>query len=166
MDQLTANTYNPNVVFSPELRLLELSLIRTGWVQPLLVGRSGIIIDGFHRWSLARKSKALQKRDGGLVPVARLDVEDSEAMALTIRMNRARGQPVAVQLSKVVQTLRGMGVPPEELARGLGMGAAEVKLLEDGSLLKARSLADVPFSQAWIPEEDGRRGRTRGKGGV
>ena len=67
--ELDGNNYNPNVVIGPELRLLEHSILKTGWIQPILVNRDYIIIDGFHRWQLASQSKALLARDGGTVPV-------------------------------------------------------------------------------------------------
>ena len=59
-EKLNANDYNPNAVFTPELRLLERSILKTGWVQPVLANRDLIIIDGFHRWMLTRESKKLQ----------------------------------------------------------------------------------------------------------
>jgi ParB-like nuclease family protein len=91
---LNANDYNPNVVFSPELRLLELSLVRTGWVQPILITRAdATIIDGFHRVRLAQDSKPLMAKYQGMVPCAVLAIERADAMMLTIRMNRAKGSP-------------------------------------------------------------------------
>jgi hypothetical protein len=66
---LNANDYNPNVVFTPELRLLERSLLLTGWVQPVLVQRAELtIIDGFHRSRLAQDSERLRERYAGKVP--------------------------------------------------------------------------------------------------
>jgi ParB-like chromosome segregation protein Spo0J len=53
---LNANEYNPNIVFTPELRLLERSILKTGWVQPVLITQDGTIIDGFHRHRLAQDS--------------------------------------------------------------------------------------------------------------
>ena len=63
---LNANDYNPNVVMTPELRLLELSILKTGWVQPVLVSPTGRIIDGFHRWMLSKTSKPIHDRYGDL----------------------------------------------------------------------------------------------------
>ena len=54
-NELDGNDYYPNVVFTPELKLLELSILKTGWVQPILISRDKIIIDGFHRWSLSKE---------------------------------------------------------------------------------------------------------------
>jgi hypothetical protein len=36
-ESLHANDYNPNVVITPELRLVELSILRHGWIQPLII---------------------------------------------------------------------------------------------------------------------------------
>ena len=43
---LNANDYNPNMVFDQELKLLERSILSTGWVQPILVDADDNIIDG------------------------------------------------------------------------------------------------------------------------
>ncbi len=57
VDDLDANNYNPNVVDKPELELLAFSLLKTGWIQPILVNADParasrpVIIDGFHRWT-------------------------------------------------------------------------------------------------------------------
>src|SRR4051794_25523211 len=102
---LRANEYNPNVVFTPELRLLERSLLLTGWVQPILILEDGTIIDGFHRSRLSAESPALKARYDGKVPCAVLDVPRSQAMILTIRMNRAKGTHVAVRMSEIVREL-------------------------------------------------------------
>lgn len=57
---LTANDYNPNVVLRHEFRLLEHSLLKNGWIQPILVTQDNVIIDGFHRVTLAKTSKKVK----------------------------------------------------------------------------------------------------------
>lgn len=52
-DDLKANHWNPNFVMTPELKLLERSLLVTGWVQPVLITPLDTIIDGFHRVQLS-----------------------------------------------------------------------------------------------------------------
>jgi len=66
---LEANNWNPNVVFTPELRLLERSILLTGWTQPILITADGLIIDGFHRVRLALDSRAILERYGGKLPL-------------------------------------------------------------------------------------------------
>ena len=97
---LTANDYNPNMVFNAELRLLERSLLSQGWIQPLLITADNRIIDGFHRWRLSLESKPLLAKYAGKVPCARLNVDEGEAMALTVRMNRAKGTHAAFKMAE------------------------------------------------------------------
>ncbi len=155
--ELNANAWNPNVVFKQELRLLETSIMRTGWIQPILISRIGTIIDGFHRWRLSQDSKQLAERYGGKVPCSRLDVDEAEAKMLTVRINRAKGTHVAVRMAEIVQQLvDDHGLLPEEIAKGIGANADEVDLLYQNSIFKARNLADAPYSKAWYPAEGGR----------
>lgn len=157
---LRANAWNPNVVLTSELRLLETSILRTGWVQPVLISREGTIIDGYHRWRLSQDSSALRKRYDGKVPCARLDVTEEEAKMLTVRINRAKGTHVAVRMAELVQELiDDHGCLPEEVAAGIGATAEEVDLLYQNSIFKSRNLADAPYSKAWYPAESRAKSR-------
>lgn len=154
VDELKANGYNPNVVFSPELRLLERSILATGWVQPILITPKGTIIDGFHRWSLSRESKDMQRRWGGLVPCAVVDVAEWEAMLLTIRMNRAKGSHVAFRMASIIQALVNVhGIAPEQVALEMGAGRDEVDLLLQEGVFEAKDIANYKYSKAWYPKE-------------
>ena len=149
---LDANDYNPNVVFTPELRLLEASILETGWVQPILINRAGIIIDGFHRATMAVRSEAVRARYHGLVPCAVLDVDRPTAMVMTIRMNRAKGTHVAVRMSAIVKELIDLhGLPLADLAKRLGATRDEIDLLYNDNVFKARNLKNAPYSRAWEP---------------
>jgi ParB-like chromosome segregation protein Spo0J len=127
---LQANSYNPNVVFTPELRLLERSILLTGYVQPILITPDGTIIDGFHRARLAQDSPAIKKRYAGQVPCAVIDVTRDKAMILTIRMNRAKGSHVAVRMSEIGRELIDVhSRDPQEVAIEIGATKDEVDLL-------------------------------------
>lgn len=153
-ESLSANGWNPNIVFNQELRLLERSILKTGWVQPILISRAGTIIDGFHRWRLAQESKPLLERYAGKVPVCRLDVTDDVAMLLTVRMNRAKGTHVAVRMSSLVKRLvDDHGYSLEEIAAEIGGTIDEAKILYEDSIFKARNLATYRYSRAWVPED-------------
>lgn len=153
-ESLTANSYNPNVVFNQELRLLERSILKIGWVQPIIISRDNMVIDGFHRWMLARESKELQAKYAGLVPVARLDVGPDVAMVLTVRMNRAKGTHVAVRMSSLVKRLiDDHGWDPQQVAQEIGANLAEVELLYQDSIFKAKNIAEYRYSKAWVPYE-------------
>lgn len=152
--KLTANSYNANVVFTPELRLLEHSILEQGWIQPILASPKLQIIDGFHRWRLSLDSDAIKQRYAEEVPVAIVRLEEPDAMMLTVRINRAKGDHVAVRLSDIVQQLHNdLGCTVEEIMKGCGMGKNEVELLLAGTLLKARNLESYKYSKAWVPIE-------------
>lgn len=155
VDTLRANHYNPNVVMNQELTLLERSILKTGWVQPILANRSGTIIDGFHRWSLSRISERLRARYGGKVPVAYLDVTDDKAMILTIRMNRAKGTHIAVKMSAIVRELIDVHkLERDEIAGEIGATQDEVDLLYQEDVFKQRDIQNWQYSKAWVPVED------------
>lgn len=153
-DTLEANSYNPNVVFTPEMRLLEFSLLRQGWIQPVLISRDNIIIDGFHRWKLSQDSAALMKKYLGMVPCVVLDIDRAHAMLLTVRINRAKGTHVAVRMAEMVKELIDKhGLDRQQIAREIGGTLDEVDLLYQDGIFKARNLKDYAYSQAWYPKE-------------
>lgn len=152
-DELKANDYNPNMVFSPELKLLERSILLTGWVQPVLVSRDMVIIDGFHRWMLSQESKEIRKRYGGLLPVAVLDVDRKTAMILTVRMNRAKGSHAAVKMSDMVhELLSEHKMAPADLAAEIGATLDEIELLNQEGVFSMKNTKDYKYSKAWYPK--------------
>lgn len=154
VNSLTANNYNPNVVITPELRLLEHSILTTGWVQPVLVSPDNEIIDGFHRWALSRDSAKLRQHYAGKVPIAVVEGSRAEAMMLTVRINRAKGTHVAVRMSKVVRELIDVhGVARADVAKGIGATPSEVDLLYQEDVFRVRDIANAVYSKAWVPVE-------------
>lgn len=154
VDELSANGWNPNVVFKKELSLLESSILKQGWIQPVLTSRNGMIIDGFHRWMLSKNSAKLRKRYGGKLPCVVLDLPDKEAMMLTVRINRAKGTHLAFRMSDLVKRLvEQEDCSLEEIAEGIGADMSEVKLLASGGVFKNRDLSNYEYSKAWKPYE-------------
>tara|TARA_R110001632_G_scaffold33139_3_gene85089 strand:+ start:1332 stop:1853 length:522 start_codon:yes stop_codon:yes gene_type:complete len=152
-NELTANDYNPNVVFSPELKSLERNILAIGWVQPVIASTSKIIIDGFHRTMLSKESKALNKIYGGKVPCVMFDVSRDKAMILTVRMNRAKGSHVAVRMSDMIKELIDEHKwDVVELAKELGATKKEVDLLYQDGVFKFRNIKDYKYSKAWYPQ--------------
>ncbi len=151
---LRANDYNPNMVFTPELRLLEKSILRTGWVQPVLITGESFIIDGFHRHMLAQESKPLIERYDYKVPCAVMDISRAEAMIMTVRMNRAKGTHVAVRMAELVKELiDGHGLDPQQIAAELGATLDEVNLLYQDGVFKVKNIKNYRYSKAWVPHE-------------
>jgi len=90
LDMVQANEYNPNKVAPPEMTLLELSIWEDGYTQPVVCYHDEtlnkyIVVDGFHRFRIARESKRVRERDGGMIPIVVIKKELGERMASTIR---------------------------------------------------------------------------------
>lgn len=153
--ELSANSYNPNIVFTPELKLLERSILTLGWVQPILITPDGMIIDGFHRWQLSQESRELTKRYKGLVPCSIIDVDVPSAMIITVRMNRAKGSPASVRMSELVKSVvREYDYDPDQVALEIGATRAEVGLLLQDNVFKALNLEGYRYGKSWKPIED------------
>lgn len=154
------NPWNPNHVAPQEMRLLERSLLLTGWVQPLLVSPRPdggyLLIDGYHRLALSRNPGPVRQRWGGLVPVAVLDLDRETAMLLTVRINRAKGTHASTLMSRLVRDLLAAGVTVERLCEEMGATPAEVDLLAQEDVFRARPTGP-DYSRAWHPREDGRK---------
>ena len=153
--ELKANDYNPNMVFNQELKLLERSLLSTGWVQPILIDKDDNIIDGFHRWRLSQDSPRVRDRWQGRVPTAKLNVGRHTAMFMTVRMNRAKGTHAAVRMRDMVRELIDKHhCDRAEVAAQIGATSDEVDLLYQASIFKAKGLDNYRYSEAWQTVRD------------
>jgi len=152
-ESLKANDYNPNYVFKPEMNLLELSLIKQGWIQPIMVTQDLVIIDGYHRTWLAINSPAVRDLTDGNVPVCRLNLSEPERMFLTIRLNRAKGHHIALKMHEVVYQLNMVfGIPKEKIAQEIGATKDEIDLLLQENVFKSMNTKDHKYSKAWYPK--------------
>ncbi len=152
--ELWANDWNPNVVFNQELKLLENTIVELGWLQSILINPDKMIIDGFHRVQLSITSKRLQQIYAEEVPCTIVDLSIPDAMMMTVRINRAKGQHVAFKMSDLVKRLvEEYQVGPDEMVEKMGMTKSEIELLFDGNLIKRKELQTREYSKAWIPVE-------------
>ncbi|NBM74951.1 ParB N-terminal domain-containing protein, partial [Proteus sp. G4444] len=139
--QVIANDYNPNVMSPTEKRLLETSLVKDGYTQPVVVlpiqqsknkPSQWQVVDGYHRYLLSKKN-SLNKRINGYLPITILDVEShtmADQMAATIRHNRARGQHQVAAMSDIVRDLSRLGWNDQKIGDELGMSQDEVLRLK------------------------------------
>lgn len=152
---LQANDYNPNVVVSPEFKLLKFSLLTQGWIQPILVcpkGEGYEIIDGFHRATLAKTDKDVAALADGKVPVCIMELDEAERKMLTIRINRAKGSHVAVRMHEIVVSLiNEHGYSIKQVCEGIGADKSEVELLLTDNVFKKFDIENTPYSRAWEP---------------
>lgn len=150
---LKANDYNSNVVFTPEMKLLKLSLLKQGWIQPILATTQKVIVDGFHRATIAKTDKQVHDMTCGKVPVVLMELSEPERMLLTIRINRAKGSHVALKMSNVVHELvNDYGVPVPDICKEIGATKKEVELLLMDNVFKEKGITEeTEYSHAWVP---------------
>lgn len=150
VEKVTANNYNPNVVAPPEMRLLELSIWEDGFTMPCVCyydkeADKYIIVDGFHRYTVLKKSKRIYKREKGMLPVVAIDKDLSHRMGSTIRHNRARGTHDIGLMTQIVAELTHSGMSDEWIMKNIGMDKDELLRLKQISGL-ASLFADADFS--------------------
>ena len=155
VEKVTANNYNPNVVAPPEMRLLELSIWEDGFTMPCVCyynkeADKYIIVDGFHRYTVLKKSKRIYKREKGMLPVVVIDKDLSHRMGSTIRHNRARGTHDIGLMTQIVAELTHSGMSDEWIMKNIGMDKDELLRLKQISGL-ASLFADADFS---IPNKE------------
>ena len=153
VDKLKANDYNPNVVFSKEMELLKFSIVHQGWIQPILVTQDFVIIDGFHRATLAKADKQVREVTNGKVPVVIMNLTEPERMLLTIRINRAKGSHIAVKMSDIIKSLvKDYAIPIKTICNEIGATKDEVELLMLNDIFEKYKIdKNSKYSKAWIP---------------
>ena len=159
LEKVEANTYNPNSVAPPEMKLLYDSILADGYTMPIVCYHDAdrdknIIVDGFHRYRIMKEHEDICEREEGMIPVSVIDKPLDQRMASTIRHNRARGSHDVDLMSNVVRELHDLGRSDQWICRHLGMDPDELLRLKQITGLAAL-FRDFPFGQAWIPEDDG-----------
>lgn len=156
VNKLKANDYNPNVVLTNELKLLQLSMLKNGWIQPVLVTQDYDIIDGFHRSTLCKINKDINKMTDGKVPCVVLNLSKPERILLTVRINRAKGNHIALKMNKLIQELiNTYGLSKKYVTENLGATEREIELLlYDDVFDKYKLTEETLYSEAWKPKVD------------
>lgn len=151
LEKIQANSYNPNSVAPPEMKLLELSIWEDGYTMPIVCYYlSDIdkyeIVDGYHRYTVMCTSKRVRDREGGMMPVVVIDKPLSNRMASTIRHNRARGSHSIELMSNIVAELVESGMSDAWILKNIGMDADELLRLKQITGLAAL-FKDRDFSE-------------------
>jgi ParB-like chromosome segregation protein Spo0J len=152
LDKMRANSYNPNAVAPPEMKLLELSIWEDGYTQPVVcyyVAEEDVyeIVDGFHRYTVMKTSKRIHDRENGMLPVVVISKDKSNRMASTIRHNRARGTHSIELMVNIVAELQKSGMGDAWIMKHIGMDADELLRLKQLSGL-AELFKNREFSNA------------------
>ena len=140
VEKVVANSYNPNVVAPPEMKLLELSIWEDGYTMPCVCYYDAErdryeLVDGYHRYLVLKTSKRIYERERDL----------SNRMASTIRHNRARGTHNVELMSEIVAELTRANMSDQWIMRHIGMDRDELLRLKQITGL-ADLFADKEFS--------------------
>jgi ParB-like chromosome segregation protein Spo0J len=157
IEKIRANSYNPNAVAPPEMRLLELSILEDGYTMPIVcyyLASEDIyeIVDGYHRYTTMLRNEEIRKRENGCLPVVVIDKDVSNRMASTIRHNRARGSHSIELMSNIVAELTQAGMGDAWILRHIGMDKDELLRLKQITGIAAL-FKDQEFSEAWSTDQ-------------
>ena len=151
VEEIQANSYNPNAVAPPEMRLLYESIKEDGYTMPIvcykLPNGKYEIVDGYHRYTVMLTHRDIYEREGGKLPVVVIDKDVRNRMASTIRHNRARGQHSIELMMNIVGELKKSGMSDAWIMKEIGMDADELLRYKQLSGL-AEMFKDRDFTQA------------------
>lgn len=152
-DEVEGNDYNPNKVAPPEMELLKLSIRKDGYTMPVVVssekkGSSWVVVDGFHRTTVAQHSKDVRDSLHGYLPVSVLNKGIEDRVTSTVRHNLARGTHQVELSAKLVVFLKKHNWSDARIGKEIGMDADEVLRLKQITGL-AEAFKDREFSSSW-----------------
>lgn len=155
IEKISPNTYNPNSVAPPEMKLLYDSIKEDGYTMPIVCyyvesEDNYVIVDGFHRYRVMLEHKDIYEREGGMLPVSVIDKPLDQRMVSTIRHNRARGSHNVDLMSNIIKELHEVGRSDAWIARHLGMDRDEILRLKQITGLTAL-FKEIRFGNAWKP---------------
>ncbi len=158
IEKIVPNTYNPNTVAPPEMKLLYDSIKEDGYTMPIVCYYVKdkdiyVIVDGFHRYRVMLDYPDIYQREGGMLPVSVINKTLDNRMASTIRHNRARGSHDVDLMSNIIKELHELGRSDAWISKHLGMEKDEILRLKQMTGLAAL-FKDVKFGEAWRPVED------------
>jgi ParB-like chromosome segregation protein Spo0J len=158
IEKIEPNTYNPNAVAPPEMKLLYDSIREDGYTMPIVCYYDKardvyVIVDGFHRYRIMLDYPDIRERENGMLPVSVINKSIDNRMASTIRHNRARGSHNVDLMSNIIKELHEVGRSDAWISKHLGMDKDEILRLKQITGLAAL-FKDVQFGTAWRPVED------------
>ena len=156
VEKVVPNTYNPNSVAPPEMKLLYESIKNDGYTMPIVCYHNKaedqyVIVDGFHRYRIMLEHQDIYDREMGMLPVSVINKPMDQRIASTIRHNR--GSHDVDLMGNIVKELHELGRSDAWISKHLGMDRDEILRLKQITGLAAL-FKDVKFGQAWRPAEE------------
>lgn len=154
INQVQANSYNPNNVSSQNMALLEESILANGFCFAVVTVwdpdiEKYVIVDGFHRYLIFK-----EYLEASELPIIVLEHDISQRMTATVQFNRARGVHQVELMGDLVQALVEQGVEDDEIAKKLGMESEEVYRLKQITGI-AELFKKQIYSKSWEMVEVG-----------
>lgn len=152
IEKIQANSYNPNHVAPPEMKLLYQSIKEDGYTMPIVCyhmpeNDKYEIVDGYHRYTVMLTHRDIYERENGCLPIVVIDKDVSNRMASTIRHNRARGSHSIELMTNIVVELKQSGMSDAWIMKNIGMDADELLRLKQLSGL-IELFTDREFSKS------------------
>lgn len=137
---LFAAPYNPRVMPEHEMAALMRSLAEFGFVDPILVRREDKMVIGGHQRLEAAKRLGMET-----VPVIELDLDDEQAKALNVALNRIGGEWDVPKLAELLDHL------PDDLAALTGFTDKDMRRIAHEAEEALRALQEGADEDA-VPE--------------
>ncbi len=153
IDLVEPNDYNPNAVASKEMGLLYVSIDHDGYTQPIVTvydpeKQKYVIVDGFHRYFVAKSYPGILAKMRGNVPVTVIDKSINDRMASTVRHNRARGEHSITGMGKLVFDMLKNGWTDAKICNNLGLEPEELLKLKHITGFSAL-FKNQEYNKAW-----------------
>ena len=147
MEELYANEYNPNRMPDSEMNLLKESILKFGFIFPIVATydktkKKYRIIDGYHRYEVLKRVGAKE------VTIVDLELNYHDAVQLTVLMNRIKGLHQVELMSDLVVKLSDLGLEDKEICKNLGMEAEEYLRLKQ-QLGISHAFKNHSYSNSW-----------------
>lgn len=147
LTELYANEYNPNRMPDTEMGLLKESILKFGFIFPLVATwddekQKYRIIDGYHRYEVLKRIGATE------ATIVDMNIPYHDAVQLTVLMNRIKGLHQVELMSDLVLKLENLGLEDSEICDNLGMEAEEYLRLKQ-QLGVAHAFRNHEYSSSW-----------------
>ena len=142
INQVKRNNWNPNFLSTAMQRAIRDDITRNGFIGPIVVQKHNreldqdyVIINGEHRYDAF-----LDLNIGNKIPATVLDIDDTTAKVLTLRLNREHGELMPDKVNALLNRVKD-ALPDDnqdELFEITGMSEGDIKLIS------SLDIADVP----------------------
>lgn len=100
IEECNPNNYNPNEMTERQMKHLVKEIKRVGFLQPILLNKDMMIIDGYHRWLAAKEAGMTE------IPAIITNMDLKTAKTTTITMNQIKGEINPIKFAELLESLQ------------------------------------------------------------